>query len=82
MQNSQVSLAHEVTYYKMIYLFHIFIVATLLMYVGYYGSKGKVQREFYIILFGFGLLTLLFHGTKYIIISKKRAPFIYDDDLR
>lgn len=51
-------------YQKNIYLFHLFIVAPLLGYIGYNGYKGKLKAKskIFVVLMVIASGTMLYHG--------------------
>lgn len=52
-----------------IYLFHMFVVAPLLMYIGYNGSN--VQPIIFNALIGLSIIVFLYHSNRLIQLSKK-----------
>jgi len=49
----------DVYYQRTVYMFHLFMVAPLMMYVGYFGSNAPFALTF---TGGMGLLAALYHG--------------------
>ena len=61
--------------YKFCRLFHIFIIGTLLLYVGIY--RDNIPEYLYVILFYLSIYILLFHGYKiYYNLKIGRTPWI------
>jgi len=54
------ALDQEAEYLKRVYLFHVLVVAPLLLYVGYKGPNA--QSNMYPVLFVVGLVALVYHG--------------------
>jgi hypothetical protein len=52
----------EKEYLSRVYLFHVLAVVPLLLYIGYRGDKSDVRA--YPALFVFGLVALMYHGTR------------------
>ena len=50
----------EAEYLKRVYLFHVIVVAPLLIYIGYYGAKSNVKV--FPVLLATGLIAMLYHG--------------------
>lgn len=61
--------------YLLIILFHLFFVVPLFLFVGF--QRAATPEWLYNVMFGLGLLLLLYHGVKSVIRLYAKSPIVW-----
>lgn len=73
-------LDQESVYQKNVYLFHLLIIAPLMIYIGFIGYRGQqVKPEFFAILIAVGVGAVIYHGMR-MIYPRQTCNIIVQND--